>query len=112
MLHLLAPMREKIIPMCGNMTAQHTVTGLDDGWLGTRSFVLYPSASEDQWDYLTHQPPNHATLGKKPHTESISGVGIENGSPSFFDAFGCAYDRKVEFWMPTFGGALAAYFGN
>lgn len=105
-------MREKIVPMCGNMTAQRAVTGLDDGWLGTRSFVLYPSASEDRWDYLTHQPPNHATLGEKPHAEFMFGGGIEEGSPSFFDAFGCADDRKVEFRVPTFGGALAAYFGK
>ncbi len=30
----------RIIPVCGYMTAQRAGTGLDDGWLGRRSFVL------------------------------------------------------------------------
>ncbi|SJL03068.1 uncharacterized protein ARMOST_06413 [Armillaria ostoyae] len=36
-----------------------------DEWLGTQSFVLFPGASEERWDYLTQQPPNPATLGEK-----------------------------------------------
>ncbi|PBK60024.1 hypothetical protein ARMSODRAFT_1026919 [Armillaria solidipes] len=51
--HLLAPMREKIVPVCGHMTVQHAGTGLDDGWPGKMSFVLYPGTSKDRWDYLT-----------------------------------------------------------
>ncbi len=46
-------MGERIVSMQGNVTAQRTGTGLDDGWLGIQSFVLYPSASERRWDYLT-----------------------------------------------------------
>ncbi len=111
--HLLAPMREKIVPVRGHMTAQRAGTGLDDGWLGTRSFVLYPSASEDRWDYLTQQPPNPATLGEKPHAEFMFGGGIEMGTQSFFDAVGCADDSQVEFRVSAYlGGALAAYFGK
>ncbi|KAK0506551.1 FAD dependent oxidoreductase [Armillaria luteobubalina] len=42
--HLLAPMREKIVPVRGHMTAQRAGTGLDDGWPGTRSHpALRPS---------------------------------------------------------------------
>ncbi|PBK59145.1 hypothetical protein ARMSODRAFT_1027643 [Armillaria solidipes] len=72
--HLLAHMRENIVPMRDHMTAQRAGTSLDDGWLGARSFVLYSSASEDRWDYLTQQPPNPTTLGKKPHAEFMFGV--------------------------------------
>ncbi|KAK0440853.1 hypothetical protein EV421DRAFT_1905214 [Armillaria borealis] len=72
--HLLASMREKIVPVRGHMTAQRAGMGLDDGWLGTRSFVLYPSASEDQWDHLTQQPPNPATFDEKPHAEFTFGA--------------------------------------
>ncbi len=49
---LLASMREKIAPVRGHMAAQRAGVGLDEGWLGARSFVLYPSASEHRWDYL------------------------------------------------------------
>ncbi|KAK0456991.1 hypothetical protein EV421DRAFT_2013956 [Armillaria borealis] len=80
--YLLALMREKIVPVRGHiiMTAQRAGTGSDDGWLGTRSFVLYPSASEDRWDYLTQQPHGPTTLGKNPHAEFMFGGGIEMGT--------------------------------
>ncbi|SJL03045.1 uncharacterized protein ARMOST_06390 [Armillaria ostoyae] len=80
--YLLALMREKIVPVRGHiiMTAQRAGTGLDDGWLGTRSFVLYPSASEDRWDYLTQQPHGPTTLGKNPRAEFMFGGGIEMGT--------------------------------
>ncbi|KAG7450844.1 FAD dependent oxidoreductase [Guyanagaster necrorhizus] len=112
--HLLAPMREKIVPLRGHMTAQRAGTGLDGGWLGTRSFVLYPGASEDRWDYLTQQPPDpRARLDEKPQAEFMFGGGVEMGSPSFFDAVGCADDSQVEFRVSAYlGGALAAYFGK
>ncbi|SJL03074.1 uncharacterized protein ARMOST_06419 [Armillaria ostoyae] len=74
--HLLASMRETIIPVRDHMTAQCAGMSLDDGWLGTRSFVLYPSASEDQWDHLTQQPPNPATLDEKPQAEFMFGVAL------------------------------------
>ncbi|PBK98325.1 hypothetical protein ARMGADRAFT_1075182 [Armillaria gallica] len=77
---------EKIVPMRGNMTALRAGTGLDDGWLGTRSFIL--GAPEDRWEYLTQQPPNTATPGEKLHAEFMLGGGIEMGMPSFFDAVG------------------------
>ncbi|KAK0232757.1 FAD dependent oxidoreductase [Armillaria fumosa] len=100
--HLLVPMRKKIVPMRGHMTAQRAGTGLDDGWLGTRSF-----------DYLTQQPPNPTTLSEKPHAEFMFGSGIEMGTQSFFDALGCADDSQVEFRVSAYlGGALAAYFGR
>ncbi|KAK0189235.1 FAD dependent oxidoreductase [Armillaria mellea] len=111
--YLLAPMRERIVPVRGHMTAQRAGTGLDDRWHGTRSFVLYPSTSEDRWDYLTQQAPNPTTLGEKPHAEFMFGGGIEMGTQSFFDAVGCADDSQVEFRMTAYlGGALAAYFGK
>ncbi|PBK79842.1 hypothetical protein ARMGADRAFT_1092713 [Armillaria gallica] len=102
----------KDLPVHGLMTAQRAGTRLDDGWLGTRSFGLYPSASEDQWDYLAPQPPNPATLGEKPHAEFMFGDGIEIGTQSF-DAVGSADDSQVEFRVSAYlGGALAAYFGK
>ncbi|KAK0506461.1 hypothetical protein EDD18DRAFT_1123520 [Armillaria luteobubalina] len=108
--HLLAP---KIVPVCGHMTAQHAGTDLDDGWLGTRPFVLYPSASENRWDYLTQQPPSPITLGEKPHAEFLFGGGIEMGTQSFLDTVGCADDNQVKFRVSAYlGGALAAYFGK
>ncbi|KAK0440433.1 FAD dependent oxidoreductase [Desarmillaria tabescens] len=111
--HLLAPMREKIVPVRGHMTAQRAGTGLDNGWHGTRSFVLYPGASEDRWDYLTQQPPDPARLGEKPHAEFMFGGGIELGTPSFFEAVGCADDSQIDFRTSAYlGGALAAYFGK
>ncbi|KAK0444908.1 FAD dependent oxidoreductase [Desarmillaria tabescens] len=111
--HLLAPMREKIVSVRGHMTAQRAGTGLEDGWLGTRSFVLSPGASEDRWDYLTQQPPDPARLGEKPHAEFMFGGGIETGIPSFFEAVGCADDSQVDFRTSAYlGGALAAYFGK
>ncbi|SJL03054.1 uncharacterized protein ARMOST_06399 [Armillaria ostoyae] len=85
----------------------------NDGWLGTRSFVLFPGVSMEQWDYLTQQPPNPAILGERPHAEFMSGGGIEIGTPSFFDTVGCADDSEVEFQALTdLGGALVAYFGK
>ncbi|KAK0207927.1 hypothetical protein DFS33DRAFT_1458941 [Desarmillaria ectypa] len=111
--HLLPPMRGKIVPFRGHMTAQHAGTGLDGGWLGTRSFVLYPGASEDRWDYLTQQPPDPTRLGDKPHAEFMFGGGVEIGTPSFFDAVGCADDSQVDFRISAYlGGALSAYFGK
>ncbi|PBK79858.1 hypothetical protein ARMGADRAFT_1092725 [Armillaria gallica] len=68
------------------MTAQRAGTGLDDGYLCTRSFVLYPGVFEDRWEYLTQQPPDRTTLDEKPQAEFMFGGGIEMGTPSFFDA--------------------------
>ncbi|SJL03066.1 uncharacterized protein ARMOST_06411 [Armillaria ostoyae] len=51
--HLLAPMRERIVAMRGNIVVRRAGTCLDDGWPGKVSFVLYPGTSEDRWDYLT-----------------------------------------------------------
>ncbi|KAK0245330.1 hypothetical protein EDD85DRAFT_14364 [Armillaria nabsnona] len=84
------------LPTDGCPTSSRQQGTLDDGWLGTRSFVLYPSASEDQWDYLAQQPPNPATRGEKPHAEFMFGGGIEIGTQSF-DAVGCADDSKSNF---------------
>ncbi len=46
-------------------------TGSSDGWLGIPLFVLYSGSSEDEWDYLTQQPPDPATLDEKPRAEFI-----------------------------------------
>lgn len=76
--HLLPPLRKKIIPVRGNMSAQRPGLGLgkileagsvlpsgqdirDDprdnkSWLGTRSFVFFSGTTEDRWDYLTQLP--------------------------------------------------------
>ncbi|SJL05336.1 uncharacterized protein ARMOST_08703 [Armillaria ostoyae] len=84
---------KKIIPFRGQATAQHAGTGLDDGWLSTRPFVLYPGA-------------------EKLHAKFMFSGGIEMGtlSLSFVDAVGCADDSKVKFRILAYlGGALPAY---
>ncbi|KAF8913663.1 FAD dependent oxidoreductase [Mucidula mucida] len=130
--HLVEPMRRKIVPIRGHMTAQRPGTGLghvptrDDAshstitqgpsWLGTRSFVFYYSTSEDKWDYLTQQPQTPSSnFGKTPHAEFMFGGGVaaELGGSAFFDAIGCVDDRSMHFPTQAYlGGALATYFGE
>ncbi|PBK79845.1 hypothetical protein ARMGADRAFT_101118 [Armillaria gallica] len=55
--HLLAPVQEKIVPVCVHMTAQRAGTGLDDGWLGTQSFVLYQARLRIDGTISPSSPP-------------------------------------------------------
>ncbi|PBK79873.1 hypothetical protein ARMGADRAFT_1092740 [Armillaria gallica] len=89
--HLLAPMREKIVPVRGHMTARRAGTGLDDGCLGTWS---------------------SRPLGEKSHAEFMFGSGIEMGIPSFFDTVRCVDDRQIEFRVCVYLGGALAYHGK
>ncbi|PBL01406.1 hypothetical protein ARMGADRAFT_1073691 [Armillaria gallica] len=80
-------------------TILHTTNGtsLSDGWLHTRSFVLYSGSSEDQWDYLTQQPSDAATLNEKPRAEFT------------WHRDGHIVEFRVSAYL---SGALATYFGK
>ncbi|KAF8999557.1 FAD dependent oxidoreductase [Hymenopellis radicata] len=101
--HLVKPMRRKIVPLRGHMTAQRPGTGL--GHVLTRDNTSHSTATQDKWDYLTQQPQTpSSSFGKTPQAEFMFGAGVaaEVGGSAFFDAIGCAY----------LGGALATYFGE
>ncbi|KAL0950489.1 hypothetical protein HGRIS_007300 [Hohenbuehelia grisea] len=38
-----------------------TSSGDRNSWLGSRSFIFYPTDSENVWDYLTQMPPSQVT---------------------------------------------------
>ncbi|KIY48018.1 FAD dependent oxidoreductase [Fistulina hepatica ATCC 64428] len=58
--HLLSPMRRKVVPLRGTMTAQRPGTGLgkntNPDWTGSRSFIFYTGKTYTKFDYLTQQP--------------------------------------------------------
>ncbi|THV01231.1 FAD dependent oxidoreductase [Dendrothele bispora CBS 962.96] len=88
--HLLEPMRSKIIPVRGVMTAQRPGTSLglsptsttvngDAGdtqtagsWRGERSFLLFPGFKELQFDYLTQMPQPSTKLSSSSSESTIS----------------------------------------
>ncbi|KAJ8501749.1 hypothetical protein ONZ45_g12023 [Pleurotus djamor] len=97
--HLLEPLRGKIVPLRATMTSQRPGVNLGsptnpnnplsshvdqitntyhnelrDKWIGTRSFVFYPTPSSNVWDYLTQMPaPPSAKLSTiKEHSPSRS----------------------------------------
>ncbi|KIY63084.1 FAD dependent oxidoreductase [Cylindrobasidium torrendii FP15055 ss-10] len=124
--NLLAPMRRKIIPVRGHMSAQRPGQGLSvarvDGfqsmpnWQGTRSFVFYPGTTQERFDYLTQQPnlsQSSSLLGRPPRGEMMFGGGMQMGSPSFMDAIGATDDSVTRFPDRVYlGGALPEYFGR
>ncbi|KAJ7612451.1 FAD dependent oxidoreductase [Mycena polygramma] len=139
--HLLPPMRGKIIPVRGHMSAQRPGTGLgraepqqthpvsagdsvvtltDAGaghsWLGTRSFVLYAGG---KYDYLTQQPsalPSSQSSYPPPAAEFMFGGGLargEMGSGAIIKELGVADDRSWSLDTGAYlGGALSMYFGG
>ncbi|SJL12129.1 uncharacterized protein ARMOST_15550 [Armillaria ostoyae] len=104
-------MREKIVPVCGHMTAQRaqelawTMDGLE------RAPLFYTQA-RPRIDGTT-SPSSCPTLrhGEKPHPEFMFGGHIEMDTQSFFEAVGCTDDSQVEFrvspyLVPWWGGEL------
>uniref|UniRef100_D8Q9G8 FAD dependent oxidoreductase domain-containing protein n=1 Tax=Schizophyllum commune (strain H4-8 / FGSC 9210) TaxID=578458 RepID=D8Q9G8_SCHCM len=128
--HLLQGMRRKIMPMRATMSAQlpKSSTKLDAPpanpypWFGTRSFVIYPTASWTHYDYLTQQPtpPSGMRPYPHPHAEFMYGGGVSHAytSPAAIGAGGhgeiaCTDDGSIDLGVRAYlGGALGAYFGS
>ncbi|TRM69265.1 FAD dependent oxidoreductase [Schizophyllum amplum] len=144
--HLLEGMRRKIMPMRATMSAQlpkptmkevpppytqHTDASSDTStviprnpypWFGTRSFVIYPTASWTHYDYLTQQPVPPPTVQPYPHprAEFMYGGGVSHAytSPARVGAGGhgeiaCINDDGIDLGVRAYlGGALGAYFGR
>ncbi|KAJ7115955.1 FAD dependent oxidoreductase [Mycena epipterygia] len=137
--HLLAPMRGKIVPVRGHMSAQRPGMGLGrighpasandsvltladtdsnagHSWLGTRSFVIY---SGRRYDYLTQQPSASAksqSLYPPPAAEFMFGGGVAHGEMAeraFMTEVGITDDRSWNLDTGAYlGGALSMYFGG
>ncbi|THV01232.1 FAD dependent oxidoreductase [Dendrothele bispora CBS 962.96] len=83
--HLIKPMRRKIFPLRGVMTAQRPGTNLgkpptdhtfnqngeSESWRGQRSFVFYPGPSGN-FDYLTQMPAPSSSSSNEPPSSSSS----------------------------------------
>ncbi|KAL1736255.1 FAD dependent oxidoreductase [Schizophyllum commune] len=127
--HLLEGMRRKIMPMRATMSAQlpKSSTKLDVPpanpypWFGTRSFVIYPTASWTHYDYLTQQPtPPRMRPYPHPHAEFMYGGGVNHAytSPAAIGAGGhseiaCTDDGSIDLGVRAYlGGSLGAYFGS
>ncbi|KAK7041797.1 hypothetical protein VNI00_009086 [Paramarasmius palmivorus] len=127
--HLLQPMRGKIVPARGNMTAQRPGQGLGSAtpsadskatsWLGTRSFVFYPGSSDSRFDYLTQQPPAPPTTSSPyppPAAEFMFGGGFIQGGfaeRAFFEEFANPDDSDWNLGVSAYlSGALSVYFGK
>lgn len=104
--HLLAPLREKIVPTRGTMSAQrpgaalHAATGTSHH----RSYVFYPDALG--YDYLTQLPGGEQELmfGGGWASASLTGALDEVGRADDTD-----YNSSVAAHL---GGALPLYFGE
>ncbi|KAF8216541.1 FAD dependent oxidoreductase [Mycena galopus ATCC 62051] len=140
--HLLPPMRGKIVPVRGHMTAQRPGLGLgqagkqtypvspsdsvltladvasagaEHSWLGTRSFVMYLNG---RYDYLTQQPSAQSASSSypPPAAEFMFGGGMahgEIGQGAFVNELGVADDRSSDMDTGAYlGGALSVYFGG
>ncbi|KAJ7765416.1 nucleotide-binding domain-containing protein [Mycena maculata] len=138
--HLLPPMRAKIVPVRGHMSAQRPGMGLgrsqsDIGqtrpagasdsvltladpasWLGRRSFVMY---SGGMYDYLTQQPLaplSSQSVYPPPAAEFMLGGGAARGEITeqvFLNEVGVADDRDWSLETGAhLGGALSMYFGG
>ncbi|KAJ7596303.1 FAD dependent oxidoreductase [Mycena floridula] len=117
--HLVEPMRRKIIPARGTMTAQRPGLGLSvqDSWMGTRSFVFNPGDSDQRYDYVTQQPTgSKSTLYPPPAGELMFGGGFMQGGigeAAFFEEMGCVNDAEGNLGVISYlSGALAMYFGK
>ncbi|KAI3615497.1 fad dependent [Moniliophthora roreri] len=126
--HLLEPMRGKIVPARGNMTAQRPGQGLGNAtlstdpdsasWLGSRSFIFYPGNTENRFDYLTQQPPSSSSSSSfpSPSGEFMFGGGFVQGGfaeRAFFEEVGNTDDRDWNLGVSAYlSGALSVYFGN
>ncbi|KIJ67117.1 hypothetical protein HYDPIDRAFT_85690 [Hydnomerulius pinastri MD-312] len=100
--HLLEPMRAKIVPFRGNMTAQRPGQSIPSDML-SRSFVFYTSPVG--YDYLTQLPDGEC--------EFMLGGGFAQEGNDGYEAMANAddgeYSRRVGAHL---GGVLPRYFGE
>ncbi|KAK7468364.1 hypothetical protein VKT23_002880 [Stygiomarasmius scandens] len=122
--HLLEPMRSKIIPLRGVMTAQRPGTDLGhisatqptkESWLGQRSFLFFPGSEELQFDYLSQMPVSTPASSPSkyptPSGELMYGGGFFHNGISEFNLTDIGnvddtdWDHGVEAYL---AGALAS----
>ncbi|KAI0344212.1 FAD dependent oxidoreductase [Trametopsis cervina] len=100
--HLLEPMREKVIPVRGTMSAQRPGTSLSPTTLdGQRSYVFHPGGMG--YDYLTQLPSGEHEL--------MFGGGWASGVDSILSEIGCSDDSVFNFnTAGHLAGLLPYYF--
>lgn len=102
--HLLAPMREKVVPVRGTMSAQRPGTSLSPSTLdGLRSFVFHPGGLG--YDYLTQLPTGEHEL--------MFGGGWASAFDSALTDVGLADDSAFSINVAShLAGALPLFFGS
>ncbi|KAI0706223.1 FAD dependent oxidoreductase [Cytidiella melzeri] len=102
--HLLEPMREKVIPARGTMSAQRPGTSLSPATLdGMRSYVFYPGGLG--YDYLTQLPTGEHEL--------MFGGGWASSFDSALTDIGSSDDSGLSTAVAShLAGALPLFFGS
>ncbi|KAH7884298.1 FAD dependent oxidoreductase [Phlebopus sp. FC_14] len=100
--HLLEPMRAKVVPFCGNMSAQRPGQSLPPSTIN-RSFIFY--ASPIGYDYLTQLPNGEREL--------MLGGGFAQQGNEGYEAMGNTDDRVHNKRVGAhLAGVLPRYFGE
>lgn len=109
--HLLEPMRTKVFPVRGNMSAQRPGAALSPSTLdGGRSWVFYDRHLG--YDYLTQLPPGPEGSGVEGK-ELMFGGGFFQGGGDGLGELGCVDDSKYNPGVAAhIAGSLPILFGG